>query len=76
MSGARSLAANPAFTLTAIAVLAIGIGANSTMFSVIKAVLLRPVPWKDPDRLVLVQEARRESGDLANASTANYVDWR
>ena len=76
MSGARSLAANPAFTLTAIAVLAIGIGANSAMFSVVKAVLLRPVPWEDPERLVLVQEARRESGDTANASTANYIDWR
>jgi putative ABC transport system permease protein len=76
MSGTRALAANPAFTLTAIAVLAIGIGANSAMFSVVKAVLLRPVPWEDPDRLVLVQEVRRDSGDNINASTANYIDWR
>ena len=52
MSGTRALAANPAFTLTAMAVLAIGIGANSAMFSVVKTVLLRPVPWEDPDRLV------------------------
>ena len=76
MSGARSLAANPAFTLTAMAVLAIGIGANSAMFSVVKAVLLRPVPWEDAERLVLVQEVRPESGDGVNTSTANYVDWR
>jgi putative ABC transport system permease protein len=58
------------------AVLAIGIGANSAMFSVVKVALLRPVPWEDPDRLVLVQEVRRDSGDSSNASTANYVDWR
>ncbi len=76
MSGTRTLAANPGFTLTAIGVLAIGIGANTAMFSVVKAVLLRPVPWRDPDRLVQVQEVRRESGDSANASTANYADWR
>ena len=76
MNGTRTLAANPAFTLTAIAVLAIGIGANSAMFSVVNAVLLRPVPWRDPDRLVLVQEVRRESGESANASSANYLDWR
>ena len=76
MAGIRTLAANPAFTLTSIAVLAIGIGANSTMFSVVSTVLLHPVAWEDPGRLVMVQEVQRDSGDVMSASTANFVDLR
>src|ERR1043166_10004587 len=76
MAGIRTLTANPAFTLTSIAVLAIGIGANSTMFSVVSSVLLHPVAWEDPGRLVIVQEVQRESGDVMSPSTANFVDVR
>src|ERR1700733_10981541 len=76
MNRTRALVANPGFTLMAVAVLAIGIGANSAMFSVVKTVLLRPVPWKDAERLVSVQEVRRGSPDPINPSTANYIDWR
>jgi hypothetical protein len=72
----RTLTRDPAFTLTAVAILAIGIGANSTMFSIVRCVLLRPVPWGEPDRLALLQEVQRDSGDASNPSTANYVDVR
>ncbi len=74
MRGCRALAANLAFALMAVVVLAIGIGANSAMFSVVKAVLLQPVPWEDPGRLVVLSEVRR--GSAINPSTANYLDWR
>ena len=72
----RTLTRDPAFTLTAVAILAIGIGANSTMFSIVRSVLLRPVPWEEPDRLAVLQEVQRDSGDATNPSTANYVDVR
>lgn len=72
----RTLARDPAFTLTVTAILAIGIGANSTMFSIVRSVLLRPVPWEDPDRLALLQETQRDSSETTNPSTANYLDVR
>jgi hypothetical protein len=76
---ARSLAANPAFTVTVVAILALGIGANSTMFSVLNAVVLRPIPWENPERLVNLLEVNARQGDSGinnNPSTANYKDWR
>src|ERR1051325_8017015 len=59
----RGLLKRPAFTAIAVITLALGIGANSAIFSVVNAVLLRPLPFKDPDRLMVVWERSANSGD-------------
>ncbi len=58
---ARTLRRSPAFALTAVVTLALGIGATTALFSVVNGVLLRPLPWPDADRLVLVYGTRGES---------------
>ncbi len=66
---------SPAYTLTAIAVLALGIGATSSIFSFVDGVLLRPLPYPNPERIVLVFE--KPPGGLRNGvATANFLDWR
>jgi predicted permease len=75
--GARMLAKNPGFTLIAIVTLALGIGANTTIFSVINSLLLKPFPFADPDRLGLVFEIQsNDPNSWSIVSAPNYLDWQ
>jgi putative ABC transport system permease protein len=71
----RRLRNNPGFTIVAVLTLALGIGANSAMFSIVNAVLLRPLPYRDPQRLVLLSEHWPQFPRLS-LSYLNYRDWR
>ena len=75
--GLRSLRRNPAYALVAVATLAVGIGAGTAVFSVARAVLLKPLPYQDPSRLVRVFETNPLRNWTRNiASPANYADWK
>ena len=71
----RSLHKNPGFTVLAVLVMALGIGANTAMFSVVNAVLLKPLAYSDPDRIVTLSTLWKKTGSHAYASAPDFHDW-
>jgi len=71
----RSLFKKPAFTLTAILALALGIGANTAIFTIVRGVLLKSLPFPEPERLVAIGEVAK-TGPLTAVPHQNYLDWR
>jgi len=67
---------SPAFTATAVIALTLGIGVNTAIFSVANTVLLRPLPFPEPDRLVFVMNKSNDGVPITLASPANFMHWR
>jgi putative ABC transport system permease protein len=71
----RTLGKNPGFACVALITLALAIGANTAMFSVVYGALLRPLPYADPDRLIVLNETHPRIGTIS-VSYPNFLDWR
>jgi putative ABC transport system permease protein len=75
--GVRSLLKRPGFTAIAVITLALGIGANTTLFSFVNGILLRPLPYQAPGQLVILDETAPKQGIKSfHVSYPNFVDWR
>lgn len=74
--GARALLHAPRFTIPSLLTLALGIGATAAMFSVLGAVLLEPLPYREPDRVIAVWETNRGGSTRNGIAAANFVEWR
>jgi putative ABC transport system permease protein len=74
--GIRGLLKRPAFTVIALIALALGIGANTAIFSLVNAVLIRPLPFPEPDRLVWMWGNIRNGGNRASVSPLDFLDYR
>jgi hypothetical protein len=72
----RALRRSPGFALVAVATLALGIGVNTTMFSVVNTILLRPPAHVDPDGLVVLRTFHEKTGQANSVSYPNFVDWQ
>ena len=72
----RSMRRNPAFTAVAITALALGIGANTAIFSVVNGVILQPLPFREPDRMVRLDESYPNGGHNNSVSIPKYMAWR
>ena len=74
--GARSLGRSKGFSITAIGVMALCIGASTCLFTVVRAVLLRPLPFRDPEKLMMVYEHFRGQGAYNPVAPGDFLDWR
>ena len=74
--GIRTLCRTPGFTLIAVLVMALGIGANVALFTVVRSVLLKPLPFKDPDRLMMLYESNLQRRSYNVVSGGVYAEWK